>query len=187
VRRSRPWRSPPRPPAGAAPRAAGNPNEHQAGGDEGRTGRIAQAMVEEALRLPDAVEDAAALSAARIAGGEPAVQAAKAEAEAARAAFAMELARLKESGAAALDIKAKIRGLPAAVAADPRKALGIGAAGVGAVAVARGLRRGRRKPAVPGLLPPEVEAALGDAAGDTEKVREARRRLRLPRGPGAGS
>lgn len=167
--------------AGAKPtpdaKAVGTkPTEAAAASVRATPAETAAAMVEDALRLPDAVEDTAAfVPRPGSPAAEPAVQAAKVEAEAARAALATELSRLKESAAATVDIKAKVRDLPAAIAADPRKAVGVGAVGAGAVALLRGLRGGRRKPAMPGLLPPEVEAVLGDAAADPEKVREALR------------
>jgi len=134
----------------------------------------ARAFVEEALQPPKAVEDTASFTPRPGSpAAEPAVQEARAEAEAARAALAMEFGRLRDRGREAVDVKAKVKAMPSAIARDPRKIVGVGAAGAGAAMLLRSLRGGRRKAMPPGLLPPEVETALEAVGPDAEKVREA--------------
>jgi len=134
----------------------------------------ARAFVEEALQPPKAIEDVAAFTPRPGSpAAEPTVQDARAEAEAARDALAMEVGRLKERGREALDVKAHIKAVPAAIARDPRKAVGLGAAGAGAGLLLSRLRRGRRKAMPPGLLPAEVEAALEGIGPDADKIRDA--------------
>jgi len=103
---------------------------------------------------------------------DPAVSRAAADVDATRAAFQTELARLQASGRAAFDVKARIRGIPGALASDPRKAAGAAVAGVGSILALRRLTgRGRRQPT--GTLPIEVEEALAPLGKDGKKVRDA--------------
>jgi hypothetical protein len=139
-----------------------------------RAGDVARTFIEDALQPPKAVEDTASFRPRPGSpAAEPAVQEARAEAEAARAALAMELDRLRDRGREAVDVKAKVKAMPSAIARDPRKLVGLGAAGAGAGLLLRTLRGGRRKAMPPGLLPADVEAALGGVGPDAEKVREA--------------
>jgi hypothetical protein len=138
------------------------------------TPATADAILHEALEPPRAIEDAAAyVPRPGSPAAEPAVQAARAEAEAARTALAVEIDRLRDAGRRAVDVKAKVKGMPAAIAREPAKFLGLGAAGAGAGILVSRLRRGRKKAMPPGLLPPEVESALEGIGPDAAKVREA--------------
>lgn len=138
------------------------------------TPATADALMREALVPPKAVEDTSAfVPRPGSPAAEPAVQAARVEAEAARAALALEIGRLRDAGRDAVDIKAKVKGMPAAIAREPAKFLGLGAAGAGAGVLLSRLRRGRKKAMPPGLLPPEVETVLERVGPDADKVREA--------------
>jgi hypothetical protein len=104
------------------------------------------------------------------AAADPAVQAARAELEAARTAFRGDVEELRASGRRAVDVKAKLRRLPRRIQEDPRPFVIAAAAGTALVAGVTALRRRGRRAYPEGILPASVEETL-KGLKDGDKIR----------------